>query len=130
MRGSHRGARTARARVGVESLVPTRRTGSGPLPDRRSSNGSSLSRRLVVGYFASVPRQRLDWYVFGNPPRRRRGRIRHVAEMLRLVRRRRIARGGQAVRIAVVGGGPAGLTAAYRLCAAGHDPHVLEAAVV
>jgi oxygen-dependent protoporphyrinogen oxidase len=34
------------------------------------------------------------------------------------------------VRIAVVGGGPAGLTAAHRLRAAGHDPTVLEAAAV
>ena len=32
------------------------------------------------------------------------------------------------MRIAVVGAGPAGLTAAYRLLAAGHEPKVLEAA--
>jgi oxygen-dependent protoporphyrinogen oxidase len=31
------------------------------------------------------------------------------------------------MRIAVIGAGPAGLTAAHRLCAAGHEPTVLEA---
>ena len=35
--------------------------------------------------------------------------------------------GEQVVRIAVVGAGPAGLTAAHRLLAAGHAPTVLEA---